>query len=241
MATKKTRSNPSVKPSPEKTAAKKPAAKKPALKKPVLKPISQASEKKPLISLGALITLVVFAALTLLAVYLSRQKQAAETKATPVFQEPQYLFDKSLTVSAIEVKPAAGETVKLKRGDNGWTFELPQAGEAADQGAVEAAASQILALRLVDAGPFDLKLADVGLQAPEYVISVTFSDGKTRVLEIGDPTPINTGYYVRLDQGPIQVIGLSGVDALTSLATNPPYPPTPTPAETETPAVTPTP
>jgi hypothetical protein len=111
-------------------------------------------------------------------------------------------------------------------------FELPEKSEA-DQGAVEAAATQVSALQVVDTFP-GVKSADFGFEKPQYVITLKFGE-KTSVLEVGDANPIQTGYYVRLDKGEIQLVDLYSIDALTQLAVMPPYPSTPTPEATATP------
>jgi hypothetical protein len=169
-----------------------------------------------------------------LGIYLTRHKETTEVEATPAFEEPTFLFnDADLTLTSIEVTPADGEAVKLTRDDkNVWAFELPKKGEA-DQGAVEAAATQVSALLVEDTFP-GVKPADFGFEKPQYVITLTFGE-KTSVLEVGDANPINTGYYVRVDKGAIQLVDLYSIDALTQLATMPPYPATATPEATATP------
>ena len=111
--------------------------------------------------------------------------------------------------------------------DGAWAVELPFETEA-NQGAVEAAASQVTALRIIseinDADP-----SIFGFDTPAYLITVTFGDGKISKLEVGDATPTNSGYYVRVDGEKMVIVGLSSIDALTTLALFPPYLNTPTP------------
>ena len=80
---------------------------------------------------------------------------------------------------------------------------------------------------------------DVGLDAPEYKLSVKFTNGVERIAEIGVITPTENGYYVSID-GKIVIVSKSAIDALIGLLTNPPYAetltPSPVPATaTETP------
>ncbi|MDD2921452.1 MAG: DUF4340 domain-containing protein [Anaerolineales bacterium] len=208
----------------------------PKLKKPVIRRSSRAAAKKPIIGLGTLVALVVLAAIILFGLLLNRQKESAAAEATPApQQETLFIFNQSPeTLSSIEVKPKTGETVKLARDEKKtWAFELPAKAEA-DQGQVEEAASQISSLRIVNTLD-STDLAIFGLDAPDYVITVKFVDGKTRALEIGSATPTNSGYYARVDKGKIIITDLSGIDALTNLAIFPPYLNTPTPEASATP------
>jgi hypothetical protein len=177
-------------------------------------------------------------------VYLNREKETTE-EAIPTTEEIAYVFAATEgTASSIEIKPADGESVRIARnGQNTWVVELPLEAEA-NQGLAEAGAAQISALQVIS--PIDGNPDIFGLDHPAYNITVEFKGGKKHTLEVGDNTPTNSGYYVRLDKAKMMVVGLSGIDALTNLVSFPPYLNTPTPSPlppTETPAapvVTPT-
>ncbi len=209
-------------------ATKKTTTKKVVLKKPVVRRSSQAASKKPIIGLGTLITIVVFAGVILFGLFLNRQQEKSAAEATPT-KGTTFVFGQSDgTLSSIEVKPSEGETVKLvSDAKNTWAFELPAKVEA-DQGLVAAAASQVSALQVVTTLPANADPSVFGLDAPVYVITLGFG-GKSRVLEIGSATPTNSGYYVRVDKGEIVIVDLGGIDALTQLVSSPPYLNTPTP------------
>ena len=214
-----------------------------ALKKPVVRRSSQAASKKPIISVGTLVALVVFAAIVLAIVLINRQKETAAAEATPAqVQEFKPLFTEASALTGIEIKPKEGAVVKLARdAKNAWAFELPVKAEA-DQGMVESAASQVYALQIVQSVSANADPSVFGFDAPSYVITFKFGDAKPRVLEVGDKTPSENGYYVRLDKGDIVVADVNGIEALALLVTAPPYlyTPTPEPAATET-ALPPTP
>jgi len=224
-----------------KVTPQKTPPKKVILKKPVIRRSSQAASKKPIIGLGTLVILVIFAGTFLFGLILARSKESAAAEATPT-EGITYVFEKSEgIVSSIEVKPNEGEAVKLVRDDkNVWAFELPAKAEA-DQGLVEAAASQVSALQVIKSLAEDADPSTFGFDAPAYVIKFEFGDGKGRSLEIGDSTPTNSGYYVRVDKGGIMIADLSGIDSLTQLVDFPPYLPTPTPETTPTPSALPPP
>jgi hypothetical protein len=139
--------------------------------------------------------------------------------------------------SSIEVKPQDGEPVRLIRNEeNAWALELPEKAEA-NQGLAEAAATQISALRIlsdeIDAAPDIL-----GLDNPAFVITIKFTGASEHMLEVGDNTPTNNGYYVRVDGEKTVIVALSGMESLLNLADSPPYLNTPTPSAlppTETP------
>jgi hypothetical protein len=112
------------------------------------------------------------------------------------------------------------------------------------------AAAQLTALPIssqIEAG----KSPDIfGLDKPAYVITIGFKDGKEHTLEVGDATPTNSGYYVRVDKDKMLITDLNGIDALLQLESFPPYlntpaptalPPTEIPTPTVEAVVTPTP
>ncbi|HET7142976.1 MAG TPA: DUF4340 domain-containing protein [Anaerolineales bacterium] len=195
--------------------------------------------QKPVFSVGTLFTLVLFAGLFTLAVYLKKQKEIP-TEATPSDQISFVFTEADGAPTSIEVKSAAGETVKLARNaDNVWALELPAAVEA-DQGLAEAAATQVSTLRILD--KIDADPGIFGLDNPSFIITIEFANGKKHILEVGDNTPTNSGYYVRVDDDKMLITSLSGIDALLQLVTSPPYLNTPTPSPlppTETPVSTP--
>ena len=195
--------------------------------------------RKPVFSAGTWITLLVLAILIGATIYLNRKKETAATDAIPTSEEITTVFDTADgTVSSIEIKPAEGEAVRIARNEqNAWAIELPLEAEA-DQGLAEAAATQIFALKVIS--PIDGKADVFGLDNPAYTITIEFAGGarETHTLEIGDSTPTNSGYYVRVDKDKMMITDLSGIDSLLQLVNFPPYLNTPTPTPlppTETP------
>jgi len=184
-------------------------------------------QQKPVFRTGTWITLLLLAALIGLAYYLNRNEPIAETEATPALEATFVISEQDGNITGIEIKPVNGETVKVARnGEKVWALELPSATEA-DQGLVEAAASQITALKII--GEVDADASILGLDEPAYVITIEFADGTKRTLEVGDTTPTRSGYYVRVDKKKTLILTLSGIDSLTNLTRFPPYLNTPTP------------
>jgi hypothetical protein len=193
---------------------------------------------KPLFRGGTITALVTFILVVAVAVYISQKKETDAATATPEGGETAYVFTEADGAPVgIKIEPSVGEPVQLDRNDqNLWELTLPTKAEA-DQGMAEAAATQVSAISIVT-DEIKGNAADFGLDEPAYVITITFADGQTHKLEVGDSAVTNNGYYVRLDKARIMLVSLSAIDALTQLVIFPPYlnPPTPTalPA-TETP------
>ncbi|MDP1779167.1 MAG: DUF4340 domain-containing protein [Anaerolineales bacterium] len=184
-------------------------------------------QQKPVFRTGTWITLLLLAALIGLAYYLNRNEPIAETQATPALEATFVISEQDGNITGIEIKPVDGETVKVARnGEKVWALELPSATEA-DQGLVEAAVSQITALKII--GEVDADASILGLDEPAYVITIEFADGIKRTLEVGDTTPTRSGYYVRVDKKKTLILTLSSIDSLTNLTRFPPYLNTPTP------------
>lgn len=186
---------------------------------------------KPVVRTGTWVALIVLAAVIGAVIYLNSQSETTTEDATPTAGQT-FLFTQDSLVTSIEIKPAEGDPVKVERNaEKTWVLSLPEEGEA-DQAAAEVAASQIGALEIVTEVDPKNDLSIFGLVKPAFVITLNFDGGKTSTLEIGDNTPSQNGYYVRVDGGKLYVISLSGIDALKNLASTPPYLNTPTPIPT---------
>jgi hypothetical protein len=179
------------------------------------------------------ILLILLAALVGFAFYLKNQKAKTIAQATPTLGIV-YLFNSSEgTPNDIKIVDSTGNSVEVSRNSSGtWELKAPTEA-AADQGSVEAAATQVSALRILN----DVQLGPdvVGLDKPSYVFTVAFSSNQTHKLTVGSVTPIQDGYYVQLDGSKIQIVEKQGLDALLGLLMTPPYAATLTPAVSATP------
>lgn len=198
---------------------------------------------RPVFRAGTWVTLAVLALAIGAVFYMNRQAdEKANATETPAAEET-FIFDETLVATAVEITNAEGISTRIERNaDKAWVLSKPEETEA-DQGAAEAAASQIKALRIII--PIDNldDLSIFGLDAPDYLINLEFEDGTKSTLEVGDKTPTENGYYVRRDKKDVFVVALSGIDSLGNLLSAPPYlnTPTPSPTPTETPLPTATP
>jgi hypothetical protein len=170
----------------------------------------------------------------------NREQPAADVTVTPeaTLEEIRYLFTASDGVpTSIRITAESGEVLELARdADNAWRVMLPIEG-LAEQGAAEAAASQITTMRVLESiSEIDLDL--VGVKAPDYILNVKFSSGQERSINIGVVTPTESGYYVQdAAGGDVLIVSRSALDSLLGMLTSPPYleTPTPSPTPTETP------
>jgi hypothetical protein len=165
--------------------------------------------------------------------YLNYYAKTAEAEATATAApsaEVTYLFPAEQgTPSSIRVDAKPGKLVEVARdADKAWVVTEPLRAPA-DQGSAEAAASQVTTMRILDSVPnVDPKI--VGLEVPEYVLTVRFTNGAKQTVDVGTVTPTENGYYVRDTAGKIVIVNKDAVDALLGLLENPPYAATLTPA-----------
>ncbi len=141
-----------------------------------------------------------------------------------------YLFTaEDGTPSSIRIESKAGQTVEVARGaDNAWAVTQPIEVKA-EQGVAEAAASQITTMSILDTVPeIDPKI--VGLETPEYVLTVQFTNGVERTVDIGVITPTESGYYIRNASGKVVIVSKSAIDSLLGMLIAPPYLETLTPS-----------
>lgn len=190
---------------------------------------------------STVVYLVLLLALVGTYLYLHNRAKPADLAITPEpSSEVSYLFTANQgTPSSIRVESNTGKTVEITGGGgNAWTLTQPIEAKA-DQGAAEAAASQVTTMRVIDKVPnVDLKV--VGLDVPAYTLTIKFAGGAEQKVDIGVPTPTESGYYVRDASGKVVIVSKDSVDALIGLLDNPPYAetltPSPTVVETGTPS-----
>lgn len=196
---------------------------------------------------STIVYLILLLVLVGLYLYLNnREEPTTDTELTATgepTEEVTYLFPATEgTPSRIRMEAKSGETVEVARGaENAWMVNQPIEGKA-EPGAAEAAASQLTTIRVLDRVP-DLDPKDVGLEVPEYVLTIKFTGGAEYIVEVGNVTPSESGYYVRDADGKITIVSRDAIDSLLSLLQNPPYLETPTPSPlppTETPTPLPT-
>lgn len=194
----------------------------------------ESRQGKPVFRAGTWVAVIVFALVIGAAIFINRRaEEKANATETPAAEET-FVYDESLVVSAIEVADADGNSSRIERNeDQVWVLSKPEKAEA-DPGAAEAAATQIGALRIITPIENADDLSIFGLDKPAYTITVEFEDGDKSILEVGDKTPTENGFYVNVDGEKVLVVAVSGIDTLENLLSSPPYLNTPTPSSTPT-------
>ena len=171
--------------------------------------------------------------------YLRNRPQSADIELTgePTAEATQaYLFpEEEGSPTSIRIESKTGQNVEMTRdAEDAWMLLQPVEAKA-DAAAAEAAASQVSTMRIVDTVPgVDLKI--VGLEDPDYVLTVGFTSGGERTVDVGVITPTESGYYVRNADGEVVIVSRDAIDLLIGLLDNPPYleTSTPDPATLET-------
>jgi hypothetical protein len=164
--------------------------------------------------------------------YLKNREQSADIEVTvePTSEVTQaYLFPAEEGIpTRIRIESNTRGTVEVERdAEDAWVLTEPVEAPA-DQAAAEAAASQLTTMRIMDTVP-DIDPQIVGLEDPEYVLTVTFTSAGERTVDIGVITPTESGYYVRNTAGEMVIVSRNAIDPLIGLLDNPPYLETPTP------------
>lgn len=106
---------------------------------------------------------------------------------------------------------------------------------ATDQTKAVGMMSNLASLAALDRFETD-KLADYGLDAPQYTMTLTDSDGKTYVVKVGSKTVTTPRYYVLTndDTKTVYLVQGSTIDMLVGNIAIPAYVPSPTPMPTAT-------
>ncbi len=157
---------------------------------------------------------------------LLQQAMAGEATATNIPTGFLIAYEQG-EVNEIRVSNSAGKSVKLTRTTAGWMITAGTEAPA-DQAAAEAAASQVRALRIIGVMEPAPALNALGLEKPAYKLGVKFASGAESNFDIGDITAIGDGYYVRVENGPVQIVSNYGLDALIQMLSTPPIMLTPT-------------
>ncbi len=181
--------------------------------------------KRPTWVLIALLALVVGA-------YLVIKSQSSKGNA-PTPAPTGYIFlitGSDGVLQSLRISDNKGEYFQMQRDmSKTWVITSPKSG-VADQGLAGAAEAQVGALRVVTMLDPNPELSDLGLDIPAHTMELGFVSGSRHKIEIGNKSPISSGYYVRFDGDNIYIIEQSGIDVLLNLLTVPPYPATDTPS-----------
>ncbi len=146
----------------------------------------------------------------------------------------------SLGITRIEAEKSTGGRAAVVRNANGQYVFEGQAGKDVDQGAVLQLASELAALKVISSVQSNVSEETIGLTTPAATLTVENAQGVKHVIRVGNPTPVENGYYVVVDAQPPVVVSKEGTDRILELAvvealTAPTPTPLGTPAGTEAP------
>jgi len=157
--------------------------------------------------------------------YINNRPQETDDEKIPLPTSTpiEYLFGAEDGLpTRIHMESKDGEVVEVERNaENAWVVTMPIEAPA-DQGTVEAAASQVSTIRVLDHVP-DIPKDAVGLENPEFTLTIQFTSDVERIVEVGVLTPTERGYYINRGDGDILIVGNAPMDALIGLLNDPPY------------------
>jgi hypothetical protein len=189
------------------------------------------------------ILLLVFGLLVVFAwVFQRYQANRPDTSSTATpFPTAEKLFSlTNLLVSALMIVDNQGNQVDLYRDSstsNNWAVrDMPV--DQADKVGIETAISDLLTIQIIDRLTENPPLDSIGLSTPVYTVTLTTTDGRHLVTDVGIKTPVGTGYYVRLNSGPVVIVDDITLDEVLNFVKKPPLLVTPTSEVTVTEVVT---
>jgi|GEM_PF-1517962 len=171
-------------------------------------------------------------AVVVLAAYLFYQesKFAQKIEPTPTSAAPTtYLFSVDASqINSLKVEKANGEVMLIARSDAGGWFIKEPPSPITDTTTAESVMSQIGYINslAVITDAVDLEL--YGLATPAYTLTLSLISGERLVALVGKPTLTNSGYYVQLVGGEVQVVAKYGLDSILNAYQKALATPTPT-------------
>jgi hypothetical protein len=147
----------------------------------------------------------------------------------------------STQVKDIKIADSSGNSFEVYRdsASNQWAItDVPV--DNADSFQIDSISGQLFALQALDTLTDTPPLDSIGLVTPAYTITITTSDGAQLITYVGSQTPIGSGYYFRVDSGPVVIVDKVVMDDVINLLSNPPLLPTPTPEVTPVETTSPT-
>jgi Domain of unknown function (DUF4340) len=144
-------------------------------------------------------------------------------------------------VDTVNISNSNGEKIGFTRnaGSTLWSIDnMPS--DQADSFQIESTLAQLFDITAQETISQTPPLDSIGLITPTYTISMTVSDGELIKTNVGYITPIGSGYYVRIDSGPVFIVDKVVLDDVLNFLTNPPLLATPTPELMTTETISPT-
>ena len=179
------------------------------------------------------ILLIVLGLLVLFAWLFQRNQTKKAENAATVTPQPTgqklYTIDGAQVVE-INITSSSGESIDFQRDPSSSSWVIK--GIPADQAnsfQIESVSQQLFDLQVLETLTEAPALDLIGLTNPAFTITMQTSDGKQIVTSIGSLAAIGTGYYLRVDSGPIVLVDNVTIDDVLKLLKEPPVLATSTP------------
>ncbi len=150
------------------------------------------------------------------------------SKTTPTPTVYQVVSHADADITKVSLLRDGHEISAIKDATLGWNFLSPPSIKD-EAGTFQEKLSEILSFKVMRVLPTETTDILMGLENnPALKITIEYSDGQKDVISIGDPTPIESGYYARLQNGDAVILNKISVENVTELFTQF-YPPLSTP------------
>jgi hypothetical protein len=134
---------------------------------------------------------------------------------------------------------SGGKVVFIRNAESGMWSIANTPVEQTDTIQIESNLAQLFAISAQETLTQTPPLDSIGLVTPAYTISITTADGATINTYVGSITPIGSGYYLRVNSGPIIIVDKVVMDDVLNMLINPTLITIPTPETTATQTVSP--
>ena len=167
------------------------------------------------------IIIAIFVVLLGVLLYLQRnpiQKDNGETTPTPQIDLISFAEG---DISAVRLKDGSGKEINLEKSSGGtWALADPPVNLDNDS-AVQSMLAQIAGLTALSELDNQVQADVLGLDPPLYTVAVTKTDGSLATILVGMETPTGSGYYLRVNDGPVYVVSKFNVDTILTPLTDP--------------------
>lgn len=187
---------------------------------------------------STLVIITLFVIMLAVAIYLTRSGKLNQAQVQPTVDKKNFLSIPVDLIHQIKIEDATGKYVTVERGSDGkWILVDPQLSPS-DSTRIEQAINQFITMSVITTLEAGLAPEAVGMNPASSTITIYKTDGGLIKVQVGNVTAIGNGYYARLDQQAMQVVGKYALDQMLNLLSTPPVIVTPTLTFTPTPVIT---
>jgi hypothetical protein len=133
-------------------------------------------------------------------------------------------------VNEVSIMDSRGDKIVFTRnsGSEQWSIaDIPS--EQADSFQIESTLAQLFSIKAQETLTQTPPLDAIGLNIPGYSIIIKTVEGESIITYVGSLTPIENGYYIRVNSGPVVISDKVVLGDVINMLANPPIAATPTP------------